>query len=103
MLGVPCGILNGTEAAKPSEDDLLASFLDQVSAQATAPEPPKDQKAITPKYMEQDLGTPQEIIDRLLQHNYQWKNLNPYYVLDLDIDATDEDIKQRYRKVIPQA
>ena len=25
--------------------------------------------------------------------------MNPYYVLQLDIDATDEDIKQRYRKM----
>lgn len=85
--------------AKASDDDLLASFLEQVSSQPTVKEPPRDQKSLTPKYAEQDLGTPQEIIDRLLQHNYQWKNLNPYYVLDLDIDATEEDIKQRYRKV----
>lgn len=78
---------------------MLASFLEEVSAPPTVKEPPRDQKALTPKYTEQELGTPQEIIDRLLQQNYQWKNLNPYYVLDLDIDATEEDIKQRYRKV----
>jgi DnaJ family protein C protein 8 len=44
-------------------------------------------------------GTSQEQIDRVLQVNYQWKNLNPYDVLQLDIDATEEDIKLRYRKL----
>jgi DnaJ family protein C protein 8 len=34
-----------------------------------------------------------------MRTNYKWYNLNPYYVLQLDIDATEEDIKYRYRKL----
>ena len=44
-------------------------------------------------------GTSEEQIERLLQSNYAWKNLNPYEVLQLDVDATEEDIKLRYRKL----
>ena len=37
--------------------------------------------------------------DRLLQENYKFLNLNPYEVLQLTPEATDEEIKVRYRKV----
>ncbi len=44
-------------------------------------------------------GTSESQIARLLQTNFAWKNLNPYEVLQLNIDATEEDIKLRYRKL----
>ncbi len=34
-----------------------------------------------------------------MRNNYKWYNLNPYYVMQLDVDATEEDIKYRYRKL----
>ncbi len=51
------------------------------------------------KYANQDLGSGLEQHNRLLQTNHEFRNLNPYYVLQLDTDATSEDIKQRYRKL----
>lgn len=41
----------------------------------------------------------QKELDRLLQKNYSWINLNPFVILDLPPTATPEDIKQRYRKL----
>jgi len=38
-------------------------------------------------------------VERLLSSHYEWKNLNPYAVFQLDIDATEEDIKYRYKKL----
>ena len=102
-----------------AEDAALADFLSSVSAGpigAAAAAANEDRTAgrsttgiagmdrqngnlINEKYSSQDLGTAEEQADRLLQPNYQWKNLNPFYVLQLGIDATEEDIKQRYRKL----
>jgi DnaJ homolog subfamily C member 8 len=44
-------------------------------------------------------GTAEEQVARLLQPNHQWKNLNPLEVLQLDVDATEDDVKLRYRKL----
>ena len=46
-----------------------------------------------------DLGDPMEQVARLTCHNYEFKNLNPYEVMQMDIDASDDDIKYRYRKL----
>ena len=35
-----------------------------------------------------------------VQKNYKWKNLNPFYVLLLPTDVTEEDIKQRLSQII---
>ncbi|KAL7468932.1 hypothetical protein ACHAXS_009172 [Conticribra weissflogii] len=44
------------------------------------------------------LGTSANQIDRLLQTNYEWKNLNPFYVLDIPHTIEDESIiAARYR------
>ena len=98
-----------------AEDDVLAAFLSSVSAAPSEPVASvssnnksstgivgmdrQNGNLINEKYSSQDLGTAEEKADRLLQTNYQWKNLNPFYVLQLGIDATEEDIKQRYRKL----
>ncbi len=45
-----------------------------------------------------DLGTSASQIDRLLQINYEWKNLNPFHVLDIPHDIDDDSIiSARYR------
>ncbi|RHZ26611.1 hypothetical protein DYB37_003676 [Aphanomyces astaci] len=69
--------------AKADEEALLASFMDEVEAL-------EDQANTVKK--------PAPII-RLLQPHFEWINLNPFRVLMLDTDATDEEIKQHYRKI----
>ncbi len=59
----------------------------------------KKEKDVHEKYTNQDLGTSEEQIESLVAANYNWRNLNPYGVLKLDVDATEEDIKGRYRKL----
>jgi DnaJ-domain-containing protein 1 len=100
------------------DDDLMADFFSSISSvKTTALDMAKeiststnsstgiegmDRKngnLVNEKYVNQELGTATEQADRLTQPNYLWRNLNPYYVLQLDIDATEEDIKQRYRKL----
>mmetsp|Transcript_21442 Transcript_21442/g.44020 ORF Transcript_21442/g.44020 Transcript_21442/m.44020 type:complete len:516 (+) Transcript_21442:2-1549(+) len=45
-----------------------------------------------------NLGTSTHQINRLLQTNYEWKNLNPFYVLDIPHTIDDESIiAARYR------
>lgn len=82
-----------TEAALPA--DPLSSFLADIQGEKDAPPPPKVEKVLNDKYTNQELGTPQEQMDRLLQQNYKWKNLNAFETLQLGADATVEDIKQR--------
>lgn len=53
----------------------------------------------TRKYTEQALGSSEEQVRRLTQANYGFRNLNPFFVFQLDIDATVEDIKFRYKKL----
>ncbi|KAG7359708.1 serine/threonine protein kinase [Nitzschia inconspicua] len=43
------------------------------------------------------LGTTEEQMDRLLQEHFEWRNLNPYFVLQLPTTATDDDISRRYK------
>lgn len=47
----------------------------------------------------ENLGTPMENIERLMQRNFKWINLNPFEVLQLETNASEEDIKVRYRKL----
>lgn len=51
------------------------------------------------KFTKQVLESSEEIIARLTTPNRSYRNLNPYWVLQLDIDATIEDIKFRYKKL----
>jgi DnaJ-class molecular chaperone len=67
--------------------------------QDTAKANQKDETLLTEKYVNQELENGREQVDRLTASNYKWKNLNPYYVLQLDIDATEEDIRYRYKKL----
>ena len=103
------------QTVPPSEDDLLSSFLTEVKAPASsssttggaprASQQPDQETSIDPqslateKYTNQELGDGKTQHARLTAKNCEWRNLNPYYVLQLDIDATSEDIKNRYRKL----
>uniref|UniRef100_A0A7S3NLG0 J domain-containing protein n=1 Tax=Aureoumbra lagunensis TaxID=44058 RepID=A0A7S3NLG0_9STRA len=54
---------------------------------------------ITEKYKNQELGSSSEHIERLNHKHAEFRNLNPYLVLQLDTDATIDDIKMRYRRL----
>ena len=56
---------------------------------------PKATNAI--KHDKKVLGTSEEQMDRLLKPNYEWRNLNPFYVLQLPLEATDKDVSRRYK------
>ena len=70
-------------------------FFSELQGERNNAPPQKVERVLHEKYTEQDLGTPKEQMDRLLQHNYKWKNLNAFDALQLGHDATVEDIKQR--------
>lgn len=75
--------------------DSLSSFFSELQDEKEKAPPLKVERVLHEKYTTQDLGTPKEQMDRLLQHNYKWKNLNAFETLQLESDATVEDIKQR--------
>ncbi|KAF0692417.1 Aste57867_16511 [Aphanomyces stellatus] len=85
--------------AKADEEALLASFMNEVEEledmanTVKKPDPPERVRAPV------DFGTPEGQIVRLLQPHFEWINLNPFRVLMLETDATEEEIKQHYRKL----
>jgi tetratricopeptide (TPR) repeat protein len=44
-----------------------------------------------------DLGTAADQIERLLQENYKWRNLNPFHILDVPHTASSDDISRRFK------
>lgn len=82
------------------EDALLAQFMSEVqeieeSANCVKkPEADEVKKEKPPV----DFGDSEGQLARLLQPHFKWINLNPFRVLMLDTDATEEDMKQHYRK-----
>ena len=84
-------------------DDVLGDFFSSVDEAVVEVE--SEDKNVSKKgdfhqkYLDQDLGTGTSQYSRLTAKNFEFSNLNPYLVLQLDIDATEEDIKQRYRKL----
>lgn len=87
---------------KEEEDDLLNGFFEEVEATVKPSVVVDEEPASTPKptsisNQKRDLGTAHDQIERLLQPSYQWRNLNPYWVLELPHTATDEEISQRYK------
>jgi curved DNA-binding protein CbpA len=96
---------NGDE----EDDDLLKDFFGQVEAVIKPPQPSPEEAAAAAaaaaappapsiiSNQKKDLGSALDQIERLLQPNYAWRNLNPFYVLDLPHTATDEEISQRYK------
>ena len=86
------------QAGDDDGDDLLAGFFDEVEEVVAKK---KEVAAASSNAIRNDrvaLGTTQEQIDRLLQPRYEWRNLNPYFVLQLKAaTSTDDDISRRYK------
>lgn len=86
------------------EDELLAAFMSEVQElkenanciKKDGGEDGSEQKKEKPPV---DFGDVDGQIARLLQPHFKWINLNPFRVLMLDTDASEEDMKQHYRKV----
>lgn len=88
------------QAPEDEEDDLLNDFFDEVEEVATKTdeEEVKEEKATNLiKNDRKTLGSAEQQMERLLQSNCEWRNLNPFYVLQLPVDATDDDISRRYK------
>ena len=90
-------------AAAPTEDDLLGDFFGDLAAatEASSSTCSSVPKEVLPqaKYTSQAMGTSSDQIGRILSPNYAWKNLNPFLVLQLDLDSNAEDLKARYKKL----
>lgn len=87
----------GAESKVDSEEDLLSGFFSDVQdAPPAVVKAVKDETFMHEKYTNEDLGDRKLQYDRIMKENYEWRNLNPYFVLQLGIDATEEDIKQRW-------
>ncbi|KAL3661338.1 hypothetical protein V7S43_013542 [Phytophthora oleae] len=81
------------------EDALLAEFMSEVQEleeNTNCIKKDSEQKKEKPPV---DFGTSDGQIERLLLPHFKWINLNPFRVLMLDVDATEEDMKQHYRKI----
>ena len=90
------------EAKPKDEDALLAEFMSEVQEieeSANCIKKDVDSETTEKKKKSVDFGTSDGQIERLLQPHFKWINLNPFRVLMLDVDATEEDMKQHYRKV----
>lgn len=88
---------NEARRAREEEDGTLAAFFSAVGNAEQARK--RAAKPVTQKYVEQALGTPAENIARLTEKFAEFKNLDPFRVLKLDVDATVDDVKMRYRKL----
>ena len=68
-----------------AEEDLLGDFFGEIETTVETSNSKANKKDTLPqaKYAEQDLGTSESQISRLLQTNYKWKNLNPYHVMQV--------------------
>jgi tetratricopeptide (TPR) repeat protein len=71
------------EDDEEEEDDLLNGFFEEVEEVTKKKEPEPEVATNKVKNEKETLGSAQEQMDRLLQANYEWRNLNPYYVLQL--------------------
>jgi len=90
------------EKAKEEEEDELDDFFNEMEDVAAATK--KEQlQAGEPKATDailnhkKDLGTAEQQLKRLLADKYEWRNLNPFYVLDISHEAGPEDIARRYK------
>jgi hypothetical protein len=102
VITAPVTVPAPPQEEKEEEGDLLAGFFSELTEVSKEKERVKEEKAteardqlLSEKYTNQDLGTGKEQYARLTQTNYIWKNQNPFVVMQLGIDATEEDIKYR--------
>ena len=90
----------GEEEEQGGEDDLLNGFFEDVEEVTKKQKEGGDTKLVATNNVKNEkvaLGTAQEQIERLLQPNYEWRNLNPFYVLKLPHTATEDDVARRYK------
>ena len=84
-------------AAREELGDFFSALDDDAVARKRAKK--AETNPTTEKYATQKLGKGADQIARLMPSHHAFKNLNPFHVLDLDVDATPDDIKARYRKL----
>lgn len=99
--------INTTVEVGGEADELLDDFFSEVDKVATKPPPSSkntdgecddDSKTNRIKDQLNDLGTSEYQINRILQSNFEWKNLNPFHVLYIPHTIEDESIiSLRYR------
>jgi tetratricopeptide (TPR) repeat protein len=65
------------------DDDSLNGFFEEVEEVTKKKEPEPEAATNNVKNEKVVLGTAKDQMDRLLQSNFEWRNLNPYYVLQL--------------------
>ncbi|GAX17769.1 DnaJ homolog subfamily C member 8 [Fistulifera solaris] len=82
-----------------SDDDLDDFFNDVQEAAEQAVKQQFVPETLTDaiRNHKKDLGTAKEQTERLLGPNYQWRNLNPFFVLDLAHDSNEEEISRRFK------
>jgi tetratricopeptide (TPR) repeat protein len=91
--------VSSTETKKPAPKEKQTDESSGTGEGDAAAAAGKDETSLTEKYLNQDLGDGRKQCERLLAPHYEWRNLNPYAVLQLGADATEEDIKLRYKKL----
>lgn len=88
-------------AKEEEEHDMLDDFFSEVEEVTTKKpvetEAPKPKNAV--KNDKVALGTAAEQMDRVLKDNFEWRNLNPFYVLQLPHTSTEEDVARRYKSL----
>lgn len=86
------------EENEDDEDDMLNDFFDEVEEVVAKKKEAVASSTNAIRNDRQTLGTTEDQIERLLQPRYEWRNLNPYFVLQLAAaTATDDDISRRYK------
>ena len=88
------------EVEKDESDDDLDDFFNDIqeaATQAVKQQFVPDISAEAIRNHKKDLGTAKEQTERLLASNYQWRNLNPFLVLDLPHNSSEEEISRRFK------
>ena len=77
-------------------DDILGDFMGELEANR----PLSKKEQYDKKRKEMRFKDKDELIDYLIRPAAKYGNLNPFDVLDIDLDCTIEEVKARYRQVI---
>lgn len=98
---------NEAGASDGEDDDLLNDFFSEEETEVKKPKPKpaeivdeklaKASRGNVIQLQKTDLGTAESQLQRLLAPQYQWRNLNPFYVLDLPHTSTEDYISKRYK------
>jgi DnaJ homolog subfamily C member 8 len=91
-----------TNTREGNDSDDLDDFFNDVEDAATQVTKVKDavvepQSTDAIKQHSKTVGTAADQVARLLAERHEWRNLNPYYVLDLPHTASTENVSRRYK------